>query len=110
MSHSTAVTSTSVAAAKANISFRIIAVCRALLLACAVAEAASFADAAGYAQLAESCRDAVEHYAKDVMAQTFPSPDESFAFSTEEEEELKGILEAESNPDDSLKLAAKLGL
>jgi 3-methyl-2-oxobutanoate hydroxymethyltransferase len=63
-----------------------------------------------YAQLAESCRDAVEHYAKDVMAQTFPSPDESFAFSTEEEEELKGILEAESNPDDSLKLAAKLGL
>lgn len=63
-----------------------------------------------YANMAESCQSAVESYAKDVMAQTFPSPDESFGFSSEEEEELNEILESESNPDDSLKLAAKLGL
>ncbi|HEY9756252.1 MAG TPA: 3-methyl-2-oxobutanoate hydroxymethyltransferase [Oculatellaceae cyanobacterium] len=63
-----------------------------------------------YANLAESCKEAVENYGKDVMNKTFPSADESFAFSNEEEQELNEILEAESIADDSLKLAAKLGL
>jgi 3-methyl-2-oxobutanoate hydroxymethyltransferase len=63
-----------------------------------------------YANLAESCKEAVEHYAKDVQAQTFPSADESFAFSAEEEVELKAILEEDMGSDESLKLAAKLGL
>jgi 3-methyl-2-oxobutanoate hydroxymethyltransferase len=63
-----------------------------------------------YANLAESCKEAVEHYAKDVQSQTFPSADESFAFSADEEVELKAILEEDLGSDESLKLAAKLGL
>ncbi len=63
-----------------------------------------------YANLAESCKQAVEHYAKDVQSQTFPSADESFAFSPDEEEDLKAILAEDAGSEESLKLAAKLGL
>ena len=63
-----------------------------------------------YLNLAESCQEAVQAYGQDVMAKTFPSADESFAFSSDEEAELDHILEAEGDPDASLKLAAKLGL
>jgi 3-methyl-2-oxobutanoate hydroxymethyltransferase len=63
-----------------------------------------------YAKLAETCREAVENYAKDVQAQSFPNADESFNLSAEEEHELMQLLTSEDVLDDSFKLAAKLGL
>jgi 3-methyl-2-oxobutanoate hydroxymethyltransferase len=51
-----------------------------------------------YANLAESCKQAVESYAQDVMNKEFPNDAESFALAQEELDELNVIL---SNEDDS---------
>lgn len=47
-----------------------------------------------YANLAESCREAIAHYAEDVINQDFPNASESFAFPKEEEDELMSLLAA----------------
>lgn len=47
-----------------------------------------------YANLAESCQEAVMNYAKDVMTKDFPNAQESFAFPVDEAEELKDILDS----------------
>jgi 3-methyl-2-oxobutanoate hydroxymethyltransferase len=47
-----------------------------------------------YANLAESCREAIARYAEDVINQDFPNASESFAFPKEEEDELMSLLAA----------------
>lgn len=45
-----------------------------------------------YANLAESCKVAIETYAKDVLSQNFPNDSESFALPDDEEKELMSLL------------------
>ncbi len=49
-----------------------------------------------YANLDETCMDAIKNYADDVMKQEFPNDSESFQFSDEEEAELKKLLSSTS--------------
>ncbi len=53
-----------------------------------------------YANLAESCKHAVESYAKDVMTQEFPNESESFPLAQDELDELAVML---SHEDDGTK-------
>jgi 3-methyl-2-oxobutanoate hydroxymethyltransferase len=46
-----------------------------------------------YANLSEICTKAVEQYAEDVRAASFPDSSESFTFTDEEEEKLKELLD-----------------
>jgi len=55
-----------------------------------------------YANLADSCREAVESYSRDVMNQSFPNENESFAFSAEEENDLKELIAKDEYPEEEL--------
>jgi 3-methyl-2-oxobutanoate hydroxymethyltransferase len=46
-----------------------------------------------YANLAESCQEAIKNYAADVVGKSFPSESESFPLGAEEEEELKLLID-----------------
>jgi 3-methyl-2-oxobutanoate hydroxymethyltransferase len=45
-----------------------------------------------YANLAESCKEAIDNYAKDVRSQNFPNQEESFSLPADEEKELLSLL------------------
>lgn len=49
-----------------------------------------------YASLAESCQEAIQNYAKDVVDKNFPDSSESFAFPPDEEEELRNLIDEEA--------------
>jgi 3-methyl-2-oxobutanoate hydroxymethyltransferase len=49
-----------------------------------------------YANLAESCQEAIQNYAKDVTSKDFPDSSESFAFPPDEEEELRNLIDEEA--------------
>ncbi|MGH9548575.1 MAG: 3-methyl-2-oxobutanoate hydroxymethyltransferase, partial [Terriglobales bacterium] len=49
-----------------------------------------------YADLAQTCTDAIANYAKDVLNQEFPNASESFPFAQDEEEELMELIGAAS--------------
>jgi 3-methyl-2-oxobutanoate hydroxymethyltransferase len=46
-----------------------------------------------YANLAESCQEAIKNYAADVVSKSFPNESESFPLGAEEEEELKLLID-----------------
>lgn len=48
-----------------------------------------------YANLAESCQEAIMSYAKDVTERTFPDTSESFSFPPDEEAELRSLIDEE---------------
>ena len=48
-----------------------------------------------YANLAESCQEAIKNYAKDVTNREFPDSSESFAFPPDEEAELRNLIDEE---------------
>jgi 3-methyl-2-oxobutanoate hydroxymethyltransferase len=60
-----------------------------------------------YANLADSCREAVENYAKDVISQSFPNENESFAFSAEEEHDLKELIAKDEYPAEEAEAGAQ---
>lgn len=46
-----------------------------------------------YANLSDLCQEAIGKYAEDVRSQTFPDASESFAFTPEEEEKLRELID-----------------
>ncbi|MBS2003250.1 MAG: 3-methyl-2-oxobutanoate hydroxymethyltransferase [Candidatus Obscuribacterales bacterium] len=48
-----------------------------------------------YANLAESCQEAIMSYAKDVTSKDFPNSSESFTFPPDEESELRSLIDEE---------------
>lgn len=48
-----------------------------------------------YANLAESCQEAIMSYARDVTSKDFPNSSESFTFPPDEESELRSLIDEE---------------